>query len=263
MQAALESTRVYPTSRPSAPQMLGSTYGTSSPATCAPVAPCAARRPPGSQTARGARPGILNISQRPAEATDRAVPGHWEGDLIFGRGMSPVATLVERSTRYLMLIGRPAGHRAELVADALAEAITTLPRRMTRSLTWDQGHEMAEYARFTVATGIAVYFCDPKVPGSAAATRAPTACSASTCPATSASGTTPKPTSTPSSPNSTADLDKPSPSRHHPKHSTRRCDDRLSPQPRSSPARTTECFPRQWNVRLFDRRIVCEIGPES
>ena len=92
------------------------------------------------------------------------MPGHWEGDLLFGRGMSPVATLVERSTRYLMLVGLPHGHRADVVADALAEAITTLPRQLTRSLTWDQGHEMAAHARFTVDTGVAVYFCDPKSP---------------------------------------------------------------------------------------------------
>jgi IS30 family transposase len=126
----------------------------------------AMRRPAGRRLrdGRGVRPNILNISQRPADAEDRAVPGHWEGDLVFGRGMTPVATLVERSTRYLMLVGLPAGHRAELVADALAEAITTLPRQLTRSLTWDQGHEMAEHARFTVDTGVAVYFCDPKSP---------------------------------------------------------------------------------------------------
>jgi IS30 family transposase len=78
--------------------------------------------------------------------------------------MSPVATLVERSTRYLMLVGLPDGHRAELVADALAAAITTLPRQLRRSLTWDQGHEMAEHARFTIDTGVDVYFCDPKSP---------------------------------------------------------------------------------------------------
>ena len=78
--------------------------------------------------------------------------------------MSPVATLVERSTRSLMLVGLPDGHRAEPVADALAAAITTLPRQLTRLLTWDQGHEMAEHARFTVDTGIDVYFCDPKSP---------------------------------------------------------------------------------------------------
>jgi len=126
----------------------------------------AMRRPAGVRLpdGRGVRPNILNISQRPAEAADRAVPGHWEGDLVFGRGMSPVATLVERSTRYLMLVGLPDGHRAELVADALAAAITTLPRQLTRSLTWDQGNEMAEHARFTIDTGVAVYFCDPKSP---------------------------------------------------------------------------------------------------
>jgi len=126
----------------------------------------ATRRPKGTRLpdGRGVRPNILNISQRPAEAADRAVPGPREGDLLFGRGMSPIATLVERSTRYLMLVGLPDGHRAELVADALAGAITTLPRQLTRSLTWDQGHEMAEHARFTIDTGIAVYFCDPKSP---------------------------------------------------------------------------------------------------
>lgn len=113
---------------------------------------------------RGGRPGVLSIAARPAEADDRAVPGHWEGDLVFGRGMSPIATLVERSTRFLMLVALPDGHRADLVATALAAKITTLPTAMRRTLTWDQGHEMAEHARFTVATGVPVYFCDPKSP---------------------------------------------------------------------------------------------------
>jgi IS30 family transposase len=126
----------------------------------------ATRRPAGKRQAdgRGSRPNILHISQRPAEVADRAVPGHWEGDLVFGRGMSPVATLVERSTRFLMLVALPNGHRAELVAAALAAKITTLPAALTRTLTWDQGHEMAEHARFTIDTGIQVYFCDPKSP---------------------------------------------------------------------------------------------------
>jgi IS30 family transposase len=125
------------------------------------------RRPQGVRLpdGRGSRPGILHISERPAEAEDRAVPGHWEGDLVFGKHMSPVATLVERSTRYLMLVALPAGnHKADLVADALAAAITTLPTQLAKSLTWDQGHEMAEHARFTIATGVQVYFCDPKSP---------------------------------------------------------------------------------------------------
>jgi IS30 family transposase len=125
------------------------------------------RRPAGTRLpdGRGGRPGILNISERPAEAADRAVPGHWEGDLVFGKRMSPMATLVERSTRFVMLVALPGGHhKADVVADALAAKITTLPAALTRTLTWDQGHEMAQHARFTAATGVEVYFCDPKSP---------------------------------------------------------------------------------------------------
>jgi IS30 family transposase len=125
------------------------------------------RRPKGVRLpdGRGGRPNTLHISQRPPEAEDRAVPGHWEGDLVFGKAMSPVATLVERSTRYLMLVGLPGGnHQADAVADALAAAITTLPEQLAKSLTWDLGHEMAQHQRFTVATGVQVYFCDPKSP---------------------------------------------------------------------------------------------------
>jgi IS30 family transposase len=127
----------------------------------------AIRRPKGVRLpdGRGGRPNTLHISARPPEAEDRAVPGHWEGDLVFGKGMSPVATLVERSTRYLMLVALPRGnHQADAVADALAAAITTLPQQLTRSLTWDLGHEMAQHQRFTIATGVQVYFCDPKSP---------------------------------------------------------------------------------------------------
>ena len=125
------------------------------------------RRPQGTRLpdGRGGRPGILNISERPAEAEDRAVPGHWEGDLVFGKHMSPVATLVERSNRYVMLVALPGGHhKADFVADALAAAILRLPRELAKSLTWDQGNEMAQHARFTAATGVEVYFCDPKSP---------------------------------------------------------------------------------------------------
>jgi IS30 family transposase len=127
--------------------------------TTQPRAKRAIRRPRGAKIAdgRGLRPGILNISQRPAEATDRAVPGHREGDLVFGRGMNPVATLVERSTRFVMLVALPNGHRAEPVADALAAKITMLPAAVTRTITWDQGHEIAAHARFTSETGIDVF----------------------------------------------------------------------------------------------------------
>jgi IS30 family transposase len=125
------------------------------------------RRPKGVRLpdGRGGRPDTLHISERPPEEEDRAVPGHWEGDLVFGKHMSPVATLVERSTRYLMLIALPEGnHQADAVADALAAAITTLPQQLAKSLTWDLGHEMAQHRRFTVQTGVQVYFCDPKSP---------------------------------------------------------------------------------------------------
>ena len=126
----------------------------------------ATRRPRGVRLpdGRGGRLYELGIAERPAEAADRAVPGHWEGDLVFGRAMTAIATLVERSTRYAMLVALPDGHKAERVADALAAIVQTLPRQLTRSLTWDQGNEMAEHVRFSVATGVAVYFCDPKSP---------------------------------------------------------------------------------------------------
>jgi IS30 family transposase len=119
------------------------------------------------------------ISECPAEAEDRAVPGHWEGDLILGLGSSAIGTLVERSSRFTMLLYLPpmtgqgprvkngpalAGHGAEAVRDAIADAIVTLPEQLRRSLTWDQGAEMAHHAQLRIDTGLPVYFCDPQSP---------------------------------------------------------------------------------------------------
>jgi IS30 family transposase len=125
-------------------------------------------------------PEIL-ISERPAEAEDRAVPGHWEGDLILGLHRPAIGTPVERATRFTMLLHLPpmdghgtgvrekngpalAGHGAEAVRDAIARTITTLPEELRRSLTWDQGAEVSRHARLRIDTGLQVYFCDPHSP---------------------------------------------------------------------------------------------------
>jgi IS30 family transposase len=107
---------------------------------------------------------LVHISERPPEAEDRAVPGHWEGDLIYGQGIGTVATLVERHSRFVMLVGLPTSHTADVVTDALATKIAELPAQLRRSLTWDQGKEMAAHSRFTVASGVPVFFCDPRSP---------------------------------------------------------------------------------------------------
>jgi IS30 family transposase len=121
------------------------------------------------------------ISERPAEVADRAVPGHWEGDLILGLGSSAIGTLVERMTRFTILLHLPrmadygnlarikngpalAGHGAEAVRDAITRTITTLPEQIRQSLTWDQGAEMAQHANLRIDTGLQVYFCDPRSP---------------------------------------------------------------------------------------------------
>ena len=143
----------------------------------------ALRVPRARRAARGQSfvvPEIM-ISQRPAEAADRAVPGHWEGDLILGLGSSAIGTLVERATRFTMLLHLPrmpghgsgprakngpalAGHGAEAVRDAITRAITVLPEHLRRSLAWDQGTEMAQHTRLRIDTGLQVYFCDPQSP---------------------------------------------------------------------------------------------------
>ena len=105
------------------------------------------------------------ISQRPPEIEDRAVPGHWEGDLIVGTGsQSAIVTLVERTTRYVLLGHLPGGHTAEEVRDVLIPLMGSLPEHLRGSLTWDQGCEMAAHKQFSIATGVPVYFCDPHSP---------------------------------------------------------------------------------------------------
>jgi IS30 family transposase len=128
-----------------------------------------ALRKPRARTQQGQRqgriPGMVNISERPAEANDRAVPGHWEGDLIIGKNQaSQIGTLVERSTGFVQLLHLPDGRNAEVVADAMIAAINDLPAALRRTVTWDQGHEMAQHARISIEAGIDVYFCDPHSP---------------------------------------------------------------------------------------------------
>jgi transposase, IS30 family len=113
---------------------------------------------------RGRIKDMVLISERPAEVADRAVPGHWEGDLIIGSKNSAIGTLVERSTRFVLLLHLPHGHGADAVAEAMTEAMAGLPAALRRSLTWDQGKEMAGHAQISLATDLAIYFCDPHSP---------------------------------------------------------------------------------------------------
>jgi IS30 family transposase len=123
------------------------------------------RRPRGRTIGGGHLTDMVLISDRPAEVEDRAVPGHWEGDLLVGKGSkSAIGTLVERQTRFVMLMNLSAGRLAVHVRNALADKIRELPEHLRRSLTRDRGKEMGEHVRFTVATGVQVYFCDPRSP---------------------------------------------------------------------------------------------------
>ena len=139
-----------------------------------PTSPCS-RRPAEIQ------PGVGPRSERPPEAEDRAVPGHWEGDLILGLGSSAIGTLVERATRFTMLLHLPrmegrgempsakngpalAGHGAKAVRDAIVVAIQALPASLRKSLTWDQGAEMAQHAQLRIDANLPIYFCDPRSP---------------------------------------------------------------------------------------------------
>ncbi|QIG41141.1 IS30 family transposase [Microbacterium sp. 4R-513] len=110
-------------------------------------------------------PNMVNIVQRPAEADDRAVPGHWEGDLIIGtRNLSAIGTLVERSSNFTMLVPLPDGYKPDQVAPALTHKIQQLPVQLRRTLTWDQGPEMRDWEQVRIDTGIDVFFCDPHSP---------------------------------------------------------------------------------------------------
>jgi len=123
------------------------------------------RRPRGRADKRGHLPGMVMISERPAEVEDRAVPGHWEGDLILGaNSRSAVGTLVERTSRLVLLLHMNGDRSAVAVDTAMRKAIATLPTELKKSITWDQGAEMAKHASFTIATGIPIYFCDPHSP---------------------------------------------------------------------------------------------------
>jgi IS30 family transposase len=124
-------------------------------------------RKPGRRTGqrRNRIPDMVNIAQRPQEADDRAIPGHWEGDLLLGKNnQTAIGTLVERATGYAMLVHLPDGYKTEQVVPAIATKIKTLPESLRRSLTWDQGIEMREWKQIPLATGIDVYFCDPHAP---------------------------------------------------------------------------------------------------
>jgi transposase, IS30 family len=171
--------------------------------------------------ARGKIREMINISERPVEAEDRAVPGFWEGDLIIGKGgKSQIATLIERTSRFTMLVRVPYDRTAQRVSALLAQKMETLPEFLRNSVTWDQGKEMADHASFTVKTEIDVYFCAPHSPWQRGTNENTNGLlrqyfpQEPTCPATH------RPNSTPSPTNSTTVHGRHSTGRNRPKSST-------------------------------------------
>ena len=149
------------------------------------------------------------------------MPGHWEGDLLLGRRDSGIATLVERTTRFVLLIRLPHGRRSEAVLDALAARIRTLPRQLVRSLTRDQGKEMARHAQFTIDTGVQIYICDPRSPWQRGTNENTNGCCATTSPRAPTSNRSPRPGSMPSPLNSTGVRDRRWAGRHRQRSSPR------------------------------------------
>ena len=184
----------------------------------------AARRPRNDGQSRRPRfrEPMVMISERPADVADRAVPGHWEGDLICGTAnRSAIGTLVERATRYTILLALPDGHDAEHVQQAIIDKMGRLPRPLPDSLTWDQGAELALHRRITAALDMQVYFCNPRSPWQRGLpTRTPTACCANTSPRAQTFPDTARTTSTPSPTNSTTGREKPSTGPNPPKESS-------------------------------------------
>ena len=150
------------------------------------------------------------ISERPAEVKDRAVPGHWEGDLIFGKKMTSIGTLVERHSRYVILLKLPHGHGAESVRKAMTKRILTLPAQLRRSVTWDQGKERRNMSSAPSTPASRSTFATRRVRGNEGATRTPTDSCVSTCPSRPISPSAPNGSSMPSPGHSTHGLDRPS-----------------------------------------------------